>query len=256
MYTQPDTVEYCYWWKYAIQFSTTLFIPVRARKCHSWLHNNMITHLLYEWYFSTSGTVMVSGSNIFIYFIDWVTTAIIQEILSSCSTYHRFTHTPDSRTHASVHINTHKHVVECRVWVIEGETERDCKASCAAGSPAKWRAEPASWRLMIRWRMNWAQMASTSSLPSPTIPQQFYIFSLSPLVILEHTFTCFSAWSSCFTFSYILSLAAAGSKPSAPLSLEVDQFSFAAKAFVSRKKSCKSLLSVDWPPYVQFMLVN
>lgn len=46
------------------------------------------------------------------------------------------------------------------------------------------------------------------------------------------------------------------SQPSAPLSLEVDQFRFAAKAFGRRKKCCKSLLSVDWPPYVQFMLVN
>lgn len=60
---------------------------------------------------------------------------------------------------------THTHTGES-VSDWERGRERDCKASCAVGSPAKWRAEPASWRQMIRWQMNWAQMASTSSLHS------------------------------------------------------------------------------------------
>lgn len=63
---------------------------------------------------------------------------------------------------------THTHKLQCTdMWVMGRQTERDCKASCAAGSPAKWRAEPVSWRQMIRWQMNWAQMASTLHFTVP-----------------------------------------------------------------------------------------
>lgn len=76
--------------------------------------------------------------------------------MHACEHMHTHTHTC-----WSVHIHTHESVSD---W--ERDQARDCKASCAAGSPAKWRAEPASWRQMIRWQMNSAQMASTSSLLS------------------------------------------------------------------------------------------
>lgn len=135
-----------------------------------------------------------------------------------------------------------------RVWVIEGETEWDCKASCAAGSPAKWRAEPARWGLMIRWQMNWAQMASTSSLPGPAKQQQFYIFALCSLVIFRsHLYLFFS-----LTFTHILWLAVAGSQPSAPLSLEIDQFSFAGKAFVRWKEKAVKV----YCPLIDLLMFN
>lgn len=168
-------------------------------------------------------------------------------------------HTPPStQKERSCYSSTHQHTHAGLYYthMIERQTEIDCKASCAVGSSAKWRAEPASRRQMIRWQMIWAQMAITSSLHRSVL--LFYIYSLSSLVIVGTQMYLFSHIYSLLSLlaSLYLKHGLSGSKPCTPLSIDDAQFSFTGETIGTWKHSSNCLLSANCSPYVQFLLVN